>query len=75
MVKLKCNVSIKTIDGSLKYQYPVWWAFKSAIFYVITRYGPKQLLSQSHQSRSQKSHIDAHHQNCLSSNGITPKTT
>ena len=28
----------KTIDKSLKYQYPVQWAFKSTIFYVVTRY-------------------------------------
>ena len=31
MVKLKRNVSVKTIDRSLKYQYPVQWAFKSAM--------------------------------------------
>ena len=31
-VKLKCNVSVKTIDGFLKYQYPVQSAFKSTIF-------------------------------------------
>ena len=29
-VKLKHNVSVNTIDRSLKYQYPVQWAFKSA---------------------------------------------
>ena len=29
--------------GSLKYQYSVLWLFKSAIFYVKTRYGPKHL--------------------------------
>ena len=32
MVKFKHNVSVKTIDGSLKYQYPVQWAFKRTIF-------------------------------------------
>ena len=32
MVILKCNISMKTIGGSLKYQYPVQWVFKSAIF-------------------------------------------
>ena len=31
MVKLKHNISVKTIDGSLKYQYPVQWVFKSTI--------------------------------------------
>ena len=31
-VKLKCNVSVKTIGGYLKYQYPLQWAFKSAVF-------------------------------------------
>ena len=31
-VKLKRNVSVKTIDESLKYQHPVQWVFKSAIF-------------------------------------------
>ena len=31
-VKLKQNVSVKTIDESLEYQYPLQWAFKSAIF-------------------------------------------
>ena len=30
-VKLKCNVFVKTIDGSLKYQYPVHWLFKSVM--------------------------------------------
>ena len=32
MVKLRGSVSIKTIDRSLKYQYPLWWALKSTIF-------------------------------------------
>ena len=30
MVKLKRNISVKIIDGSLKYEYPGQWAFKSA---------------------------------------------
>ena len=50
MVKLKQSVSVKTINESLKYQYPLQWAFKSAIFYAITGYGPKQLLSRCHRS-------------------------
>ena len=74
-VKLKCNVSGKTIGGYLKYQYPLKWAFKSAVFLCDYGYGPKQLLSGCYQSRSHKSRADAHHQNCLSSNGIMPKTT
>ena len=50
-VKLKHNVSIKTTDGSLKYQYPMQWAFKSNhISYAITMYGPKQLLCQCYRS-------------------------
>ena len=36
-VKLKCNVSRKTIGGYLKYQYPLQWAFKSAIFLMRLR--------------------------------------
>ena len=36
-VKLKHNVSVNTTDGSLKYQYPVQWAFKSAIFLWANR--------------------------------------
>ena len=35
MVKLKCNVSVKTIGGYFKYQYPLQWAFKSTVFYAI----------------------------------------
>ena len=69
-VKLKCNVSGKTIGGYLKYQYPLQWAFFS---YVITGYGPKQLLSGCYRSRNHKSRADAHHQNYLSSNGIRQK--
>ena len=75
-VKLKCNISVKTIGEYLKYQYPMQWAFKSAVFlYAITGYGPKQLLSGRHRSQIHKNWANAHHQNCLSSNGITPKTT
>ena len=48
-VKLKHNLSVKTIDGSLKYQYPVQWAFKSAIFLCDYRVWTKKLLSGCHQ--------------------------
>ena len=43
------NVSVKTIDGSLKYQYLVQWAFKSTFCYAITGYGLKHLLCRHHQ--------------------------
>ena len=75
MVKMKCNVSVKTICGYLKYQYPLQWALKAPFSYAITGYGPKQPLSGRHRLQSHKSWADAHHQNCLSSNGITAKTS
>ena len=72
-VKLKHNASIKTIDGSLKYQYPECSGHLKVPFsYAITGYGLKQFLSGSNREAI-KSWADIHHQNCLSSNGITPK--
>ena len=74
-VKLKCNISVKTIGGYLKYQYPMQWAFKSAVFLYDYRIWTKAASFWTPSSRSHKSRANAHHQNCLSSNGITPKTT
>ena len=44
-VKLKHNVSVKTIHGCLKYQYSVQWVCKSAIFLCKCQYELQQLLS------------------------------
>ena len=82
-MSFKCCLVIQKIAGTLDnrfnnfrhLQYPVSGHLKVPFSYAIKGYGPKQLLSGHHRSRDHKNWADTHHQNCLSSNGITPKTT
>ena len=53
--KTEKNVSMKTFDESLKYQYQCSGHLKEPFSYAITGYGPKQLLSGRHRSQSHKS--------------------
>ena len=73
MVKLKQILSVKTIDGSLKYQYPVQLALKCHFLCYYKLYVPKQLFLDASNREIIKSRGNAHHQNCFSNNGITPK--
>ena len=73
MVKLKRNVSVKSIDESLKYQYPVQWAFKSAM--RLQGMDLNSFFLDAINREAIKIWADSHHQNCLSNNGITLKTT
>ena len=75
MIKLKQNVSVKTIDRSLKYQYPVQWSCKSTIFlcdYMVMDLN--SLFLDAIDRKAIKLWADSYHQNCLSNNGIMSKT-
>ena len=57
-VKLKCNISGKTIVGYLNINTHCSGHLKAPFSYAITGYGPKQLLPGRYRSRSHKSRAD-----------------